>query len=217
VRLVLLGPPGAGKGTQAKLLQEHFHIPQISTGDILRKAVAAGTKLGKEAKTYMNRGELVQDTVIIDIVDERLRAEDAQKGFLLDGFPRTVPQAEAFERMLTQQNLALDAVIDLLVPRDELLARLTGRRTCKQCGHMFHLRFDPPSKDGVCDECGGELHQRSDDRTETVAARMDVYEKQTEPLREYFRQKGSLCLVDGSQPPDEVFAQILRRVKKSAA
>ena len=217
MRLVLLGPPGAGKGTQAKLLQEHFHIPQISTGDILRQAVNAGTKLGKEAKTYMNRGELVPDTLIIDIVDERLAAEDAQQGFLLDGFPRTVPQAEAFEKMLKKQNLALDAVIDLIVPRDELLARLTGRRTCKQCGHMYHTKFNPPANKDVCDECGAELYQRPDDREDTVAARMEVYEKQTEPLREYFRQKGSLRLVDGSRSSDEVFAQILRRVKKTAA
>ena len=217
MRLVLLGPPGAGKGTQAKLLKEHFKIPQISTGDILRQAVNEGTKLGKEAKVFMNRGELVPDALIINIVDERLSAEDAQHGFLLDGFPRTVPQAEAFEHMLEKRNVGLDAVIDIIVSRDELLARLTGRRTCKQCGHMFHLKFNPPATKDVCDECGGELYQRPDDRNDTVAARMDVYEKQTEPLREYFRKKGSLRLVDGSRSPDEVFAQILRRVKKIPA
>jgi adenylate kinase len=197
-------------------LQEHFHIPQISTGHILRQAVTDGTSLGTEAKKYMNRGELVPDELIIDIVDHRLAAEDARQGFLLDGFPRTVPQAEAFEQMLKKEDLALDAVIDLVVPRDELLARLTGRRTCKQCGHMFHLKFNPPTKDGVCDECGGDLYQRPDDRKETVGARMDVYERQTEPLRDYFRRKGCLRAVDGARSTDEVFAQILRQVKSAA-
>jgi adenylate kinase len=197
-------------------LQEHFHIPQISTGDILRQAVADGTSLGTEAKKYMNRGELVPDQLIIDIVDERLAAEDARQGFVLDGFPRTVPQAEAFEQMLKTENLALDAVIDLVVPRDELLARLTGRRTCKHCGHMFHLKFNPPTKDGICDECGGDLYQRPDDRKETVGARMDVYERQTEPLRAYFRGKGLLHAVDGARSTDDVFAQILRQVKSAA-
>ena len=217
MRIVLLGPPGAGKGTQAKLLKEHFKIPQISTGDILRQAVKEKTPLGKQAKEFMNRGELVPDSLIIGIVENRLAADDVKNGFLLDGFPRTVPQAEAFEEMLDKRNLALDGVIDLIVPKDELIARLSGRRTCKQCGHMYHLRFNPPAKAGVCDECGGELYQRPDDREETVAARMEVYEKQTEPLREHFRKKGSLRLVDGSRSTEEVFAQILRRVKKTAA
>ena len=216
MRIVLLGPPGAGKGTQAKLLREHFKIPQISTGNILRQAVHDGTAVGQQAKEFMNRGELVPDSVIIDIVDARLAADDASHGFLLDGFPRTVPQAEAFEAMLQKRNLSLDGVIDLIVPRDELIARLSGRRTCKQCGHMYHLRFNPPKTPGVCDECGGELYQRPDDREETVAARMEVYEKQTEPLREHYRQKGTLRLVDGDRPTDEVFAQILRRVKPAA-
>jgi len=214
VQLVLLGPPGAGKGTQAKLLKEHFQIPQISTGDILRQAVNDGTTLGKKAKTFMNRGELVPDDLIIDIVRERLAADDAKHGFLLDGFPRTVPQAEAFEQMLEKQKLELDGVIDLIVPKDELIGRLSGRRTCKQCGHMYHTKFNPPAKKDVCDECGGELYQRPDDREATVEARMEVYEKQTEPLREYFRKKGSLRLVDGSRTTDEVFKQILRRVTK---
>jgi adenylate kinase len=154
--------------------------------------------------------------VAIDIVDERLAAEDARQGFLLDGFPRTVPQAEAFEQMLKKENLVLDAAIDLVVPRDELLARLTGRRTCKQCGHMFHLKFNPPTKDGICDECGGDLYQRPDDRKETVGARMDVYERQTAPLRDYFRRKGLLQPVDGARATDEVFAQILRQLKSAA-
>jgi adenylate kinase len=198
-------------------LREHFQIPQISTGDILRQAVNDGTPLGKQAKEFMNRGELVPDSLIIDIVDERLTADDVKNGFLLDGFPRTVPQAEAFEEMLEKRNLTLDAVLDLIVPREELIARLSGRRTCKQCGHMYHLRFNPPAKARVCDECGGDLYQRPDDHEDTVTARMEVYEKQTEPLREHFRTKGVLRLVDGDRPTDEVFGQILRRVKKTAA
>jgi adenylate kinase len=216
VRIVLLGPPGAGKGTQSKLLQEHFGIPQVSTGDILRQAVKDGTTLGTQAKEFMDRGELVPDSVIIDIVDTRLAADDCRDGFLLDGFPRTVTQAEAFEDILGRQSLALDAVIDLRVPRGELIARLAGRRTCRQCGHMFHLRFNPPKKKNVCDECGGALYQRDDDREETIAARMEVYERQTAPLREYFRRKGLLREVDGAKDTGEVLAQILREVQKAA-
>ncbi|MBI2963481.1 MAG: adenylate kinase [Deltaproteobacteria bacterium] len=212
MRIVLLGPPGAGKGTQAKLLEERFGIPQISTGDILRQAVQDGTPLGMQAKQCMDRGELVPDSVIIDIVAARLAAEDCRDGFLLDGFPRTVAQAEAFDAMLQRRQLALDATVDLHVPRAELIERLSGRRTCRQCGHMFHLRFDPPSKQNVCDECGGVLYQRDDDCEETIAARMEVYERQTAPLREYFRDKGLLREVDGSRDSGEVFAQILHRL-----
>jgi adenylate kinase len=216
VRLVLLGPPGAGKGTQAKLLQEHFKIPQISTGDMLRQAVNDGTTLGKKAKQFMNRGELVPDSLIIDIVADRLAAADARAGFLLDGFPRTVPQAEAFDGMLEERKVVLDGVIDLIVPRAELIARLSGRRTCKQCGHMYHLRFNPPGKAGVCDECGGDLYQRPDDREDTIAARMDVYDNQTAPLREHFRKQGVLRAIDGARPTDEVFAEIVRQVRPAA-
>jgi adenylate kinase len=216
VRLVLLGPPGAGKGTQAKLLQEHFKIPQISTGDMLRQAVADGTALGRQAKQFMNRGELVPDSVIIDIVEERLAAADARGGFLLDGFPRTVPQAEAFDAMLRRRKLSLDGVVDLLVPRGELVARLSGRRTCKQCGHMYHLRFTPPAKAGICDECGGDLYQRPDDSEETIAARMEVYERQTAPLRDYYRKQEKLRPVDGSHAAEDVFAEILRQVRPAA-
>lgn len=216
MRIVLLGPPGAGKGTQSKLLQQHFGIPQISTGDILRQAVKDGTTLGKRAKNFMDRGELVPDSVIIDIVDARLAAGDCRDGFLLDGFPRTVAQAEAFETMLERRQVALDGVIDLQVPRAELIARLSGRRTCRQCGRMFHLRFNPPNSEGVCDECGGQLEQRDDDREETIGARMEVYERQTAPLREYFRGEGLLREVDGAKDTGEVFAEILRQVQQSA-
>jgi len=216
VRLVLLGPPGAGKGTQAKLLQEHFDIPKISTGDILRQAAKDGTKLGKQAKKYMDRGELVPDSVILDIVEERLSADDCRKGFLLDGFPRTVAQAEAFQTMLDRRNQVLDGAVNLRVPRAKLVARLSGRRTCRQCGAMYHVRFNPPKKEGVCDQCGGDLYQRADDREETIEARMEVYDRETAPLLEHFRQKGLLREVDGSKTTDEVFREILRQLRKAA-
>jgi adenylate kinase len=216
VRLVLLGPPGAGKGTQAKLLQEHFDIPQISTGDILRRAAKEGTTFGKQAKKYMDRGELVPDSVILDIVEERLSADDCHKGFLLDGFPRTVVQAEAFQTMLDRQNQVLDGAVSLRVPRQKLVARLSGRRTCRQCGAMYHVRFNPPKKEGVCDQCGGDLYQRADDREETIEARMEVYDRESAPLLEHFRQMGLLRDVDGSKTTDEVFREILRQLRKAA-
>jgi adenylate kinase len=216
VRIVLLGPPGAGKGTQAKLLQEHFDIPQISTGDILRRAAKEGTTFGKRAKKYMDRGELVPDSVILDIVEERLSADDCQKGFLLDGFPRTVVQAEAFQTMLDRQNQVLDGAVSLRVPRQKLVARLSGRRTCRQCGAMYHVRFNPPKNEGVCDQCGGDLYQRADDREETIEARMEVYDRESAPLLEHFRQKGLLREVDGSKTTDEVFREILRQLRKAA-
>jgi len=216
VRLVLLGPPGAGKGTQAKLLQEHFDIPQISTGDILRRAAKEGTPFGKRAKKYMDRGELVPDSVILDIVEERLSADDCHKGFLLDGFPRTVVQAEAFQTMLDRQNQVLDGAVSLRVPRQKLVARLSGRRTCRQCGAMYHVRFNPPKKEGVCDQCGGDLYQRADDREETIEARMEVYDRESAPLLEHFRRKGLLREVDGSKTTDEVFREILRQLRKAA-
>jgi adenylate kinase len=216
VRLVLLGPPGAGKGTQAKLLQDHFHIPQISTGDILRQAVTDGTSLGKQAKEYMDLGELVPDSVINDIVEERLAADDCRAGFVLDGFPRTVAQAEAFEKMLERRNLVLDGALSLRVPRAELVARLSGRRTCRLCGAMYHVRFNPPASDMTCDRCGGHLYQRDDDREETIEARMEVYDKQSGPLREHFREKGLLREVDGAKGTDEVFEQILDALRKAA-
>ena len=216
MRLVLLGPPGAGKGTQAKLLQEHFDIPQISTGDILRRAAKEGTTFGRRAKKYMDRGELVPDSVILDIVEERLSADDCHKGFLLDGFPRTVVQAEAFQTMLDRQNQVLDGAVSLRVPRQKLVARLSGRRTCRQCGAMYHVRFNPPKKEGVCDQCGGDLYQRADDREETIEARMEVYDRESAPLLEHFRRKGLLREVDGSKTTDEVFREILRQLRKAA-
>jgi adenylate kinase len=215
VRLVLLGPPGAGKGTQAKRLQEHLGIPQISTGDILRQAVKDQTSLGKQAKAFMDRGELVPDAVIIDIVDARLSAADCGKGFLLDGFPRTVAQAEALDRMLARRSLVLDGAVSLRVPREELIARLSGRRTCRQCAAMYHVRFNPPEQTGVCDRCGGVLYQRADDREETIGARMEVYERESAPLHDYYRRMGLLLEVDGAGSTEQVFDLIqdgLRRV-----
>jgi adenylate kinase len=197
-------------------LQEHFRIPQISTGDILRAAVKDGTALGRQAKEYMDRGELVPDAVIIDIVEERLSAPDCRDGFLLDGFPRTVAQAEALEGMLARRHLALDGAISLKVPRKELVKRLSGRRTCRQCHTMYHIRFNPPKKDLVCDNCGGELYQRDDDREETIEARMEVYDRESAPLHEHFRDLGVLYEVDGAKTTDQVFQQILRKLGKAA-
>jgi adenylate kinase len=213
VRIVLLGAPGAGKGTQAKLLQDHFRIPQISTGEMLRQAVQNGAALGKQAKEFMDRGELVPDSVILGLVNERLSANDSRQGFLLDGFPRTVAQAEAFETMLADRNLMLDGAVSLRAPTATLVARLSGRRTCRQCGTMYHARFNPPKRVGVCDRCGGELYQRDDDREETIEARMEVYERQSAPVYDHFRAQGLLREVDGTGSPEEVFRRSLRQLQ----
>jgi len=199
VNLILLGPPGAGKGTQAKLLIEHFGIPQISTGDMLRAAVKAGTEMGLKAKACMDSGALVPDEVVIGIVRDRLEEADCEKGFILDGFPRTVPQADALKSTLAELGKELQAVISLEVDIDALVERLTGRRTCRSCGQGFHLRFDPPVTAGVCDACGGELYQRDDDREETIRNRMKVYQEQTEPLVSYYQRDGLLAAIDGMQ------------------
>jgi adenylate kinase len=215
VRIVLLGAPGAGKGTQAKLLHDHFGIPQISTGEMLRQAVQSGAALGKEAKRFMDRGELVPDSVILDLVNDRLSASGSRRGFLLDGFPRTVAQAEAFEIMLAERKLALDGAVSLRVPSAILVARLSGRRTCRQCGAMYHVRFNPPKAECVCDRCGGELYQRDDDREETIEARMEVYERQSAPVYDHFRARGLLREVDGTGSSEEVFRKILRQLQKT--
>ena len=216
MRLVLLGAPGAGKGTQAELLQEHFKIPQISTGEMLRQAVQSGTALGKQAKQYMDRGELVPDSVILDLVEQRLSADDCRNGFLLDGFPRTVAQAEALETMLARRNLLLDGAVSLRVPRASLVARLSGRRTCRQCGAMYHVRFNPPKVDRVCDRCGGELYQRDDDREATIEARMEVDERQSAPIHDHFRAKGILREVDGAGSTEDVFREVVQRLGQAA-
>lgn len=209
MKLILLGPPGAGKGTQAKMLVEEFSIPQISTGDILRAAVKDGTPMGKKAKEYMDAGGLVPDEVVVGIVRDRLQEEDCNNGFILDGFPRTVAQADALQTSLQEMNKELDRVISLEVDAEALVERLTGRRTCKECGRGYHVKFDPPRKAGICDVCGGPLFQRNDDQEETIRKRLQVYSEQTAPLIDYYRQAGVLMELDGMQPIPLVKQKIL--------
>lgn len=214
MNLILLGAPGAGKGTQAKLIVEKYGIPQISTGDMLREAVAKGTELGKKAKEYMDRGELVPDEVVIGIVKERLKQPDCEKGFILDGFPRTLKQAEELDKMLEELGKKIDAVINVHVPEEEVVKRIVNRRTCKNCGAVYHLIYNPPKEEGKCDKCGGELYQRDDDKEETVRARYKVYKEQTEPLIEYYSKKGLLYTVDGTKSIEEVFEEIQKILDK---
>jgi len=209
-RVVLLGPPGAGKGTQAKLLEEKFSACQISTGDILRKAVAERTPLGREASEYINRGALVPDGVIVNLVAERLKEKDCEKGFILDGFPRTIPQATSLKAILNQRGIRLSAVLSVRVPHNVIIERLAGRRTCRNCGALSHVVFTPPKKEGVCDRCGGALYQRDDDREETIANRLKVYEDQTAPLVDYYRGQGLLREIDGVGDVDEIRARIIQ-------
>jgi len=209
MKLILLGPPGAGKGTQAKLLAERLEIPQIATGDILRAAVKQGTPMGLKAKGFMDAGSLVPDEVVVGIVRERLQQVDCARGFILDGFPRTVAQAEALKEMLASLGKNLNAVISLEVDNEALVRRLTGRRTCQECGRGFHVDFDPPKTDGTCDACGGELYQRDDDREETIRRRLEVYTDQTQPLIDYYRRERLLTPVDGMLPITEVQDQVL--------
>jgi len=208
MKLVLLGAPGAGKGTQAKKLIEKYSIPQISTGDILRKAVADGTTLGKEAKSYMDKGELVPDSVVIGLVKERITQDDCKNGYILDGFPRNTSQAEALDKVLAEMNAPLDLALSVDVEKDVLMKRLTGRRTCKNCQQMYNVYFSPPKKDGTCDKCGGELYQRDDDKEETIKNRLDVYEKSTAPLIDYYSKKGILKSVKGVGNIDDIFNEI---------
>jgi len=209
MNLILLGPPGAGKGTQSALLEKHFNIPQISTGDMLRAAVKASTPMGRKAKAYMDAGDLVPDSVVVGIVHERLQEPDCAEGFILDGFPRTVPQADALNDSLVQLNKQLNAVVSLQVDINALVERLTGRRACKNCGKGFHLKFDPPVADGSCSVCSGELIQRDDDHEETIRRRIDAYRQQTAPLEDYYRRVGILLTVDGMTGIDEVQQEIL--------
>ncbi|WP_423800338.1 adenylate kinase [Neobacillus sp. SAB-20_R2A] len=208
MNLVLMGLPGAGKGTQAEKIVEQYRIPHISTGDMFRAAMKEGTELGLKAKSFMDKGELVPDEVTIGIVRERLSKEDCQNGFLLDGFPRTVPQADALENLLVDLNKKIDYVININVDKGILMERLTGRRICKECGSTYHLVFNPPAKEGVCDRCGGELYQRADDNAETVQNRLDVNIKQQEPLLSFYEEKGYLRTLDGQQDINKVFADI---------
>jgi adenylate kinase len=215
MKLILLGPPGAGKGTQAKMLTDKFTIPQISTGDILRAAVKDGTPMGVKAKQFMDTGGLVPDEVVVGIVRDRLQQADCNNGFILDGFPRTVAQADALQASLQQMGKELDRVISLKVDAEALVERLTGRRTCKECGRGYHVTFDPPCVAGVCDACGGTLFQREDDREETIRKRLQVYADQTAPLITYYRQAGVLMELDGMQPIPQVQEEILSLLQAS--
>jgi adenylate kinase len=210
MRLVLLGAPGAGKGTQAKKLIEKYGIPQISTGDLLRAAVAAGTALGKEAKSFMDKGELVPDRVVLGMVEERLKQDDCKKGYILDGFPRNTAQAEALDKMLGPLGMSLSAALSVDVPFEDLMKRLTGRRTCKACGQMYNIYFNPPKKENTCDKCGGGLFQRDDDKEETIKKRLDVYSAQTAPLIDYYRKKGIVSSVNGTGSIDEIFKEVCK-------
>jgi len=214
MRAIFLGPPGAGKGTQARRAAARWGVPQIATGDMLREAVAAGTELGRQAKSYMDSGGLVPDAVIIGLVGEALARPEAGKGFVLDGFPRTLPQAEALDRLLDERGLKLDRVVLFRTPEAELLRRITGRRVCGQCGRNYHLASSPPAKAGICDNCGGPLHQRSDDEEATVRRRLAVYERDTRPLVEYYQSRRLLEEIAGDGPVDQVFEAVLRATER---
>lgn len=214
MRLILLGAPGAGKGTQGKLLQEHFSIPHISTGDLLRTAATQGTALGREAKRYMDEGMLVPDELLEEALQQRLRAPDCRRGFILDGFPRNAAQADSLSAMLREAGVALDCVASLHVPRETLVERLSGRRTCADCGAMCHLTLNPPQRSGVCDSCGGKLYQRADDQEETIRARLAVYDRQTAPLLERYRSHGLLQEVDGVGTREQVFSRLIGSVQR---
>lgn len=208
MNLILLGAPGSGKGTQAKFLVQKYSIPQISTGDILREEVKSGTVLGLKAKEYMDKGRLVPDGVVVGMVEERVKKGDCRAGFILDGFPRTVAQADALEGTLQRMKKALSRVILVNVDEDELVKRLTGRRVCEKCGAGYHVIFDPPKQEGVCDKCQGKLYQRDDDKESTIRNRLKVYHNQTAPLIEYYQKKQLLSMVDGMGSIEEIFERI---------
>jgi len=209
MKMILLGPPGCGKGTQAKILIDTFNIPQISTGDILREAIKKKSPLGKEAKTHMDQGALVPDPLVIKIIEERLKQPDCNRGFILDGFPRTVAQAEALDTMLSEMGTKLEYVFSIDVDDDELIRRLTGRRVCRTCGESYHIEFNPPRQEGRCDSCGGELYQRDDDKEVTIRNRLKVYRDQTSPLINFYQRKDVLHSVDGIGSIDEIKERLL--------
>ena len=212
-RVVLLGAPGAGKGTQAKMLIEKYKIPQISTGDILRKAVADGTPLGKEAKVIMDQGGLVSDKIVLGLVEERIKQPDCKAGFILDGFPRNTVQAEALDKILTAMGAPLTIALNIDVDMNDLLKRLTGRRTCKSCQQMYNIHFSAPKKEGTCDKCGGELFQRDDDKEETIKKRLDVYQKQTAPLIDYYSKKNIMKTVMGVGSIEDIFKKAVAAIE----
>ncbi len=213
MRLILLGPPGAGKGTQAQMLKEKYQIPQISTGDILRHAVKDHTELGARAKTFMDAGQLVPDDVVIDLIKERIKQEDCKTGFILDGFPRTIVQAEKLSETLVEMSLKIDTVVDLEVQAEEVINRLTGRSTCADCGAMFHQKSRPPKIFGVCDGCGGKLEQRQDDNEETILKRLEVYKESTAPLKEFYKKQGNLKTAEAKGSAEEIFSRVCGMVE----
>lgn len=213
MKAVLLGPPGAGKGTQAAKLVEKYGIPQISTGDIFRKNIKEGTALGKKAQEYMNAGELVPDELVVDLVVDRLSQDDCKNGYLLDGFPRTIFQAQELDKYLSENNQELDAVLNFEVGHDTLIERLTGRRVCKECGAGYHIKGLPPKKEGICDKCGGELEQRKDDTAATAENRIAVYKESTAPLIDYYKENGKLMNFNAEQDHTVVFKEIVEAIE----
>ncbi|KAB8127649.1 adenylate kinase [Gracilibacillus oryzae] len=213
MNLILMGLPGAGKGTQAEKIVEKYQIPHISTGDMFRSAIKEGTELGQKAKSFMDEGSLVPDEVTIGIVEERLGKSDCETGFLLDGFPRTIAQAEALDQLLSKMNKSLDYVLYVDVDKNELVERLTGRRICPTCGATYHVKFNPPKQEGICDKDGTELIQREDDQPGTVKNRLEVNIEQTQPMLDFYSDKGSLVTIDGSQQIDKVFQDIDEKLK----
>ncbi|MGW2489761.1 adenylate kinase [Streptomyces sp. NPDC001606] len=218
MRIVLVGPPGAGKGTQAVRLAEKLAIPHISTGDLFRANISQQTELGKLAKSYMDKGELVPDEVTIAMAKDRMEQPDAEGGFLLDGFPRNVQQAEALDELLRTEGITLDAVLDLEVPEDEVVKRIAGRRICRNdSSHVFHVTYSKPKQEGVCDVCGGELYQRDDDSEETVRTRLEVYHTQTEPIIDYYKAQGLVVTISSLGPVDEITQRALEALKREKA
>ena len=213
MRLVLVGPPGAGKGTQAEFIAAHLAVPKISTGDLFRFNVGQGTPLGVEAKKYMDAGQLVPDEITINMVRQRLAEPDAVDGFLLDGFPRNVPQAEVLDDMLKELGVKIDMVLELVVEDDEVIRRLSGRRTCRGCGKIWHVEFDPTSKDNVCDRCGSELFQRDDDKADTIAARLVEYTDKTAPLVDFYGAQGKLVGIDATGPVEDVTVRAIEALR----
>ena len=208
MKIIMLGAPGAGKGTQAKKIAEKYRIPHISTGDIFRANIKNGTELGKKAKTYMDQGLLVPDELVVDLVVDRVNQEDCANGYVLDGFPRTIPQAEALDKALSEMGQKMDYAINVEVPDDNIVNRMSGRRACVDCGATYHIVYAPTKTEGVCDKCGGSLILRDDDKPETVLKRLGVYHEQTQPLIDFYEKKGVLRTVDGTLPMEEVFAAI---------
>ena len=209
MRIILLGPPGAGKGTQAAGIVEKYNIPHISTGDIFRKNIKEGTELGKKAKGFIDQGLLVPDELTVGLVTDRISQPDCEKGFMLDGFPRSVAQAQHLDKYLKEVGISLDKVVNIEVDKDILVGRAVGRRICKSCGATYHVEFNPPKADGVCDVCGGELYQRADDNEETVSKRIQVYLDETKPLVDYYSKEGIIANINGEQSIDKVFADIV--------